>query len=442
MARITKRYVDGLKPTEGDVVYWDDALPGFGVRVRPSGSKSYLFVYRLGGGRRGRQRRLTLGGANGSNDGPAESGKRRKVLTPEEARKAAQKASASVGAGEDPAGAKTAERWDLTVAELIALYLKEGPSSRPAKKANSWVHDDSNLKRHVMPLLGRQHLRSLSKADIEKFQADVTQGRTKAPVTAKGAKKRGRLRVRGGAAVAARTTAALRAMLNWAVDRKFLKENPASKVKLNNIKARERYLDDVELARLGKAVAEMEAAGVNAASLTIARLLALTGARKNEIAGLRWRYVDFQRSALILPDSKTGARLIPLGAPALAVLMAWGEHFDNLGGDQYVFPAERGDGFHDGVYKVWRRLREKAGLSEVRLHDLRHTHASTGVALNQSLHIVGKILGHRKPETTARYSHLALDPVRAAADQTAKRVANAMKGGGDNSKVVRLARPK
>jgi integrase len=231
-------------------------------------------------------------------------------------------------------------------------------------------------------------------------------------------------------------------MLNWAVDRKILKENPASKVKLNNIKARERYLDDVELARLGKAVAEMETEGVNAASLTIARLLALTGARKNEIAGLRWRYVDFQRSALILPDSKTGARLIPLGAPALAVLMAWGEHFDNLGGDQYVFPAERGDGFHDGVYKVWRRLREKAGLSEVRLHDLRHTHASTGVALNQSLHIVGKILGHRKPETTARYSHLALDPVRAAADQTAKRAAAAMKGGGDNSAVVRLARPK
>jgi hypothetical protein len=102
-------------------VHWDDALPGFGVRVRPSGAKSYLFVYRLGGGRRGRQRRLTLGAANGSNDGPGGSGKRRKVLTPEEARKAAQKASAAVGAGGDPAGAKTAERWDLTVAELITL---------------------------------------------------------------------------------------------------------------------------------------------------------------------------------------------------------------------------------------------------------------------------------------------------------------------------------
>ena len=313
MARITKRYVDALKAGAGDVVYWDDALPGFGVRVRPSGAKSYVFVYRLGGGRRGRQRRLTLGGANGSTDRPGENGKRRKVFTPEEARKAAQKASAAVGAGGDPAGAKTAERWDLTVAELTARYLKEGPSSRPAKKAKSWEHDESNLRRHVLPLLGRQHLRSITKADIEKFQADVTQGKTKAPVTAKGAKRRGRVRVRGGAAVAARTTAALRAMLNWAVDRKFLKENPASKVKLNNIKARERFLDDAELGRLGNAVAEMEAEGVNAASLTIARLLALTGARKNEIAGLRWRYVDFQRGALILPDSKTRRTADPAG---------------------------------------------------------------------------------------------------------------------------------
>jgi integrase len=187
----------------------------------------------------------------------------------------------------------------------------------------------------------------------------------------------------------------------------------------------------------------MESEGVNASSLTIARLLALTGARKNEIAGLRWRYVDFQRGVLILPDSKTGARVIPLGAPALAVLVAWGERFDTMSGDQFVFPAERGEGHHDGAYKVWRRLREKAELSDVRLHDLRHTHASTGVALNQSLHIVGKILGHRKAETTARYSHLALDPVRAAADQTAQRVAAAMKGRNpSNSKVVRLARQK
>jgi integrase len=442
--RITKRYVDGLKPSTADVVYWDDGVPGFGIRVRPSGAKSYVFVYRLGGGRRGRLRRLTLGPANiGPADREAEPEKRRKVLAAEEARKAAQKAAAAAAEGGDPAGEKQAQREDLTVAELVERYLSEGPGSRPAKKASSWSSDTSNLKRHALPLLGRRHLRVLTKADIEKFQSDVTAGKTKAPVTAKGAKKRGRVRVQGGPAVAARATAALRAMLTWAVDRKFLKENPASKVKLNKPGSRERFLDDAELARLGEAVAEMEAQGVNPASLTIARLLALTGARKNEIAGLRWRYVDFQRSALILPDSKSGAKLIPLGAPALAVLMAWGEQFDHLGGDRYVFPAERGKGFHVGLPKVWRRLRVKAGLSGVRLHDLRHTHASTGVALNQSLHIVGKILGHRKPETTARYSHLALDPVRAAADQTAQHVAAAMKGRGASSfKVVRLARPK
>ena len=302
-----------------------------------------MFVYRLGGGRRGRLRRLTLGPANiGPADRDAEPEKRRKVLAAEEARKAAQKAAAAAADGGDPAGEKQAQREDLTVAELVERYLSEGPASRPAKKASSWSSDASNLKRHVLPLLGRRHLRVLTKSDVEKFQSDVTAGKTKAPVTAKGAKKRGRVRVLGGPAVAARGTAALRAMLTWAVDRKLLKENPASKVKLNKPGSRERFLDDAELARLGQAVSEMEAEGVNPASLTIARLLALTGARKNEIAGLRWRYVDFQRSALILPDSKRRREADPLGAPALAVLMAWGEQFDHLGGDRSSFPLSAG----------------------------------------------------------------------------------------------------
>src|SRR5262249_35788223 len=154
-----------------------------------------------------------------------------------EARKAAQKASAAAIAGEDPAAEKQAERADLTVKELIARYLKDGPASRPEKKASSWASDGSNLMHHAVPLLGRRHLRTLTKADVEKFQADVTAGKTKAPATAKGAKRRGRVRVSGGSAVGARATAALRAMLNWAADHKLLKgANPASKVKLNSVR--------------------------------------------------------------------------------------------------------------------------------------------------------------------------------------------------------------
>ncbi|MGD9879451.1 MAG: tyrosine-type recombinase/integrase [Reyranella sp.] len=429
MARITKRFVDALRAGSADIVHWDDDLTGFGVRVRPSGSKSYVFAYRAGGGgRRGRLRKMTLGTST--------------KITAEEARQAAKKANAGAMIGEDPAGEKQAQRADMPVSELVEHYLSEGPADKPDKKASSWETDASNLRRHVVPLLGRRRTSTLTKADLQRFQSDVSKGRTKAPPTAKGARKRGRIRVRGGAGTAWRATVVLSAMLAWAVDRGHLKANPAAGVRLNKPPSRERFLDDAELARLGDAVAAMEREGVNAASLTIARLLALTGARKTEIASLRWRYVDFQRGALILPDSKTGAKVIPLGAPAMAVLMAWGERFDSMSGDQYVFPAERGEGFHVGHSKVWRRLREKAGLSGVRLHDLRHTHASAGIALNQSLFIVGKVLGHKKARTTEKYAHLELDPVRAAADQTAKRVADAMKGGDANSKVVRLAREK
>lgn len=426
MPRITKRFVDALKPSKADTVHWDDDLTGFGVRVRPSGARSYVFAYRLGGGRRGRLRKMTID--------PVGQG-----TTPEEARAAARTASRMAAEGKDPAGEKLAQREDLTVSEAVERYLDEGPASRPGKKASSWESDGSNLRRHVVPLLGRRHLRTLTKRDGEKFQADVTAGKTKSPVTAKGAKKRGRVRVKGGPAVAARATAVFRAMLTWAVGSKLLPENPLAGIKLNKLKNRERYLSDVELGRVGEVIVTMEDEGYNAASLTIARLLLLTGARRNEIASLRWNYVDTQRGALLLPDSKSGQKTIALGAPALAVLAAWGQQFPHLDGKKYVFPATRGKGYHVGFAKVWREVRKRAEIAGVRLHDLRHTHASVGVALNQSLLIVGKILGHRKTQTTERYSHLQLDPVRAAADQTAKRVSDAMRGGGaDRPNVVPL----
>jgi integrase len=426
MPRITKRYVDALKAGAVDVVHWDDDLTGFGVRVRPSGAKSYIFTYRAGGGRRGRLRKMTIASVGS--------------IAPEEARKAAQGLNARAKAGADPAADKRAQRADLTVAELVERYLSEGPADKPDKKASSWSTDASNLRRHVVPLLGRRHLATLAKRDIQRFQASVTSGATKAD--RKSGKSRGRIRVRGGAGTAWRATVVLAAMLAWATERQLLKSNPAEKVRLNKLKSRERFLDDKELSRFGEVATAMEAEGVNPASLTIARLLVLTGARLGEIAAAKWEYLDVQRGALMLPDSKTDAKVVPLAGPALAVFLSWGEQFgDDRQG--YVFPAARGDGHHQSAGKIWRQLRKRAGLTGVRLHDLRHSFASVGVSLNQSLFIVGKILGHTKAKTTERYSHLQLDPVRAAAEQTSKRVADALKGrGADPSKVAKLARPK
>ena len=405
MAKITKRFVDRLTAGPADVVHWDDALSGFGVRVKPSGAMTYVVQYRNGVGQ---SKRLTV----------AKVG----VLTPEEARRETVAALASVAKGKDPVAEKRAQRGDLTVSVLVERYLEEGPADKPTKKTSTWAIDASNLRRHVVPLFGRRHLSTLTKADVQKFQRDVTEGKTAADVA--GAKKRGRIRVRGGAGTACRATVVLSAMLAWAVGRGLRADNPAKGVQLNKLAKRERFLTDEELARLGEALAELQKQGVNSASLAIVRLLLLTGARRDEIAAAKWEHVDFQRGVLLLPDSKTGAKAVPLAAPALEVL----SKLPRDDRSPWVFPGARGEGHHVGVSKVWRKLRKIVGLKGVRLHDLRHTHASVGVALNQSLFIVGKILGHKRPQTTEKYAHLALDPVRAAAEQTAQRLAGALKG--------------
>ena len=405
MAKITKRFVDRLTAGPADVVHWDDALSGFGVRLKPTGAMTYVVQYRNSVGQ---SKRLTVGRVG--------------VLTPEEARREAVAALASVAKGKDPVAEKRAQRADLTVLALVERYLDAGRADKPTKKASSWAIDASNLRRHVVPLLGRRHLATLTKADVQKFQRDVTEGKTAAEVT--GAKKRGRIRVRGGAGTAWRATAVLSAMLAWTVGRGFRADNPAEGVQLNKLGKRERFLTDEELARLGEALVELQKQGANSASLAIVRLLLLTGARRDEIAGAKWEHIDFQRGVLLLPDSKTGAKAVPLAAPALEVL----SKLPRDDRSPWVFPAMRGEGHHVGVPKVWRKLRKMVGLKGVRLHDLRHTHASVGVALNQSLFIVGKILGHKRPQTTEKYAHLALDPVRAAAEQTAQRLAGALNG--------------
>jgi integrase len=405
VVKITKRYVDALRPGKADAVYWDDELPGFGVRVRPSGSRTFIFQGRIGKGRAARAVKVTLGNI-------AE-------LTPHQARDLALEARSKARSGVDPVEAT--QDANLTVSALVARYLAEGPSSKPRKKASSWATDRSNLTNHVVPLLGRRHVASLTRADIEKFQAKVTAGATRA--NRKGDKPRGSIRVRGGKGIALRATLVLGATLAWAIDHGCLKgTNPAKGVQLNKLQKRERFLSDAEVRELGEALSAAEAKGVNSSTLAIIRLLLLTGARRNEIAGLQWAYVDFQRAALLLPDSKTGQKTIPLGAPALEILSRLRSVSDKAA--TWVFPATHGDSFNVGVNGVWRSIAKAAGLTGVRLHDLRHTFASVSVAGNNSLYIIGKILGHRKTETTEKYAHLQLDPVRAVADQTARRIAD------------------
>lgn len=415
MPKLTKRFVDALKPVTSDTLYRDTDLKGFALRAKPSGARAWVVQYR---NRAGRTRKLALGKVG--------------VLTPEEARQRARDALVAVSKGGDPSADRHAERADLTVSELVERYLKDGPADKPTKKASSWTIDASNLRRHVVPILGRKSVSSVTSADVQRFQRDVTEGKTKAD--AKGAKKRGRVRVRGGSGTARRATVVLAAMLAWAVGRGMRADNPAKGVSLNKSNRRERFLSAAELAKLGEAMAKLEGQGVNAGSLAIVRLLILTGARKTEIASLRWEHVDFERKALRLPDSKTGAKVVPLGAPALDVL----SHLTRHEGSPWVFPATRGKGYHLGASVVWRKLVKVAGLKGVRLHDLRHGFASFAVADGDSLYLVGKVLGHTQAATTQRYAHLQLDPVRAVADRTSRKIAGALKGGSKHSNVIKI----
>ena len=164
------------------------------------------------------------------------------------------------------------------------------------------------------------------------------------------------------------------------------------------------------------------------------RLLLLTGCRKSEILSSRWAFVGFDRQSLDLPDSKCGARVVPLSVAALAVLEALPrEH-----GSPWVFPAERGTGHLTLPYKDWQRVAERANLPEVRLHDLRHSFAECPPLLAvPHLYLTSKLLGHKQSRTTERYAHFAEDPVRAAANVTADRLADALNGG-SQSNVVRI----
>ena len=403
MAKISKKMVDEAVATEGKpVVIWDGELRGFGLRVMPSGVKSFIADYRRSDGK---QQQQTIG--------------RYGVLTVDKARDRARQILALVADGKDPVAEKRAEAVaGITVAELADMYLKDGPAAKPNKKESSWQTDRSNIERHTKPMLGDRPVRKLTQAEIAKFQTDVAAGRNRADVRTK---KRGRAIVSGGPGAASRALAVLGAMLQFGVDRKLIPTNPAKGVPLIKLQRRERFLSEAEVARLADAISGMESTGdLPRTSAAAIRLLLLTGCRKGEILSLKWDWVDIERGVLRLPDSKTGAKTVPLGSAALAIIAELPRK------TEFVLPAGKGDGHFAGLQKDWERVRDKAGLRGLRIHDMRHSFASFAVADGISLFVTGKVLGHRQARTTEGYSHLADDPLKQAAEQTSRRIARAM----------------
>jgi integrase len=428
--KLTQSVVKALEPRLSDYVEWCGMLAGFGCRVRPTGSKSFIAQYRVGG-RNSPTRKVTVG----------TYGK----LTVEEAREAARAILAKAELGHDVAGDRAKQRAEMTVAQLCDEYLVDGCGH---KKPSTIATDKGRIERHIKPLLGRKRVSEVKRADVEKFMRDVEKGKT---AVDEKTGKYGRAIVTGGKGTATRTVRLLGGIFTYAVNRGHIETNPRLGVKVFADGKGERFLSGDELGKLGDAMREAEIDGlpwqlnedakakhrptnaeaqrepISPHAIAAIRLLLLTGCRAGEILNLKWQEVDFERGFLNLSDSKTGRKQVLIGSPALQILA----DIPRIKGNSYVIAGEKPDKPRSDIKRPWKRITAHAGLDDLRLHDLRHSYASVGASAGMGLTIVGKLLGHASPATTARYSHFADDPLRLASNSIAQTISAAI---GPNSK--------
>lgn len=407
MPKLTKRVVDRLHPDpDRDVFAWDSELRGFGIRMKPSGARTFLIQYRNSH----RQTRRMVIGAVGT-------------LTPEEARGIARQKLAEVAKGADPSADRHAARKAITVGELCEWYLAQAEAGRllrrrgNAIKLSTIAMDRSRIERHVKPLIGSRAVRSLNVGAIEAFQADVAAGRTAKPRD----EGRGGL-VTGGQGAASRTVGMLNAILEHGARTGLIPENPAKGVRRLADRKRTARLSLDQLRALGAVMRASDAE--NTTGLAAIQFMALTGFRRQEVLGIRPTWL-LHAGGVSFPDTKSGPQVRPIGRPAMDVLRTQGQKVGK--NSDWLFPADRGDGHFVGVVKVLNRVCAKAGLSGVTPHVLRHTFASVAGELGYSELTIAGLLGHATKGVTQGYVHLDQVLV-SAADWVAEAIAAALDG--------------
>jgi integrase len=372
--RLTKDSIEKAKlpePGKKERFIRDDIVRGLGVRVTATGKKSFVFEARI----KGRPRRLTIG--------------RWPDLNIVMAREKAMEICTAIARGEDPATDAKEAHKELTFGDLTAAYMDR--HARPHKRSAD--EDENILRRYIPKGWNGRRLSDISRNEIAKLHA--------------------RIGDEHGHYAANRTLALLRTMFNLARDWELFKaDNPADGIKHFKEQKRERYLSPEELQRVNAALLE-EPDWRWRAYFPIVLML---GTRRSELLAMRWADIDVTARTWRIPETKAGnTHLLPLSAPVMAIL----ESLPSKDKSEWCFPGDGASGHLMEPAKAWQRIRNRAGVPDVRIHDLRHTLASWLVAQGFNLPLVGRALNHTQVSTTARYAHLALDPVRAALEQTA-----------------------
>lgn len=419
LAKLSKRTIDALSiPKSGQIFVWDSVIKGFGIRIGATGTKTFVIQYRND---EGRLRRVKIG--------------RFGIMTVEQARDLAKIKIGQAAAGEDPAEESRRVRKDLTVSEVCDWYLTEaragrilGRKNRPIK-ASSLDMDDSRIRVHIDPLLGRRAVRKLTIADVEAMQSDVVEGKTrKARTGGRGG------RPAGGPGVAGRCVGTLLAILNHAKHKGLIAENPAKGARKLATKKRTRRLSIPEIEMLGKAIAYAERHGENPTALGVVRTLLLTGYRREEAQAMERSWVHPMGGYVAFPDTKGDAQLRAIGPEAIKIVVSQPE----IIGSPFVFPASNGEGPFTAVSACLARLCRSAGIIGVTPHTLRHTFGSIAGELGFSELTIRAMLGHASQNVTQDYVHID-EAVKLAVKRTSDEIAKCLAVGAAKFESMKLA---
>jgi integrase len=389
-AKLTDIIVKRLPvPAAGYEIAWDAQVAGFGARVTAGGARSFILNYRT---RIGRARRFTIGAFPNWSAGAA--------------RDEARRLKTQIDRGGDPLGEFKAGRAAPTVSDLCDRFVAE---HLPRKRPSTQKSYSQQIAAEIRPALGRFKVADVSYGDVDRLHRKIT--------------------ARGKAYRANRVIATLSKMFSMAIKWRMRTDNPCKGVERNDEHKRRRYLSTDELARLTAALAGAE----DQQSADIIRLLLLTGARRGETLQARWADIDLASGTWRKPAASTKQKTlheIPLSAAARSLLSDLRRN--SLASAEWVFPAA--GGHRKDIKDSWASICAVAGIKGARVHDLRHTYASVLASAGLSLPIIGQLLGHTTPITTARYAHLFDDPLRAAAER-----AGAIITGAESAKVVPLS---